>query len=163
MAHLQRLWAPWRNRFIAHPHPHRCIFCTAKRSRADRAHYVVARGRHVFTILNLYPYNNGHVMIAPYRHVGTLTTLAPAEWGEMLQMSQRVMTRLTRLLRAQGFNVGINLGRVAGAGIPGHLHLHVVPRWQGDTNVMPIIAETKVISQSLDELYTMLATSRRTR
>src|SRR3989338_11641389 len=112
MAHLQRLGAPWRNRFLAHPQPRRCIFCAAKRSRANRAHYVVARGRHVFTILNLYPYNNGHVMIAPCRHVGTLTTLAPAEWSEMLQMSQRIMTRLTRLLRAQGFNVGMNLGRV---------------------------------------------------
>ena len=94
-------------------------------------------------------------MIAPYRHVGTLTALRAAEWGELLTMLQRLSQRVSRTLRPHGFNLGINLGRDAGAGIPGHLHVHLVPRWRGDTNFMPILADTKVVSQSLDELYAL--------
>ena len=95
-------------------------------------------------------------MIAPYRHVGTLERLTPKEWAEMLRLSQQVMRKLARALGPQGWNLGLNLGRTAGAGIPGHLHLHIVPRWNGDTNFFPILAHTKLISQSLDELYTLL-------
>lgn len=152
----RRLWAPWRTVYLSQRGPRACIFCAAVRSRADRQHHVVARGRTVFVILNRYPYNNGHLMIAPYRHIGALAGLRPGEWSELLTMLQRFTRRLRRTLRSQGFNLGLNLGRVAGAGIPGHLHVHVVPRWQGDTNFMPVAAGTKVVSQSLDALYTLL-------
>ena len=107
-------------------------------------------------MLNRYPYTNGHLLIAPYRHVGAFGRLTPAEWAEMLTMSRHLLAQLKRLLRAQGFNIGLNLGKVAGAGIPGHLHMHLVPRWNGDTNFMPVLANTRVISQSLDAVYRLL-------
>ena len=153
---VARLWAPWRSTFFSQPRPRRCIFCAAHASRHDRLHRVIDRGRHVFALLNLYPYSNGHVLIAPARHVGMLDALRTDEWEAMLHLATRVMKRLTRTLRAQGFNLGINLGVVAGAGIPGHLHVHIVPRWRGDSNFMPVITNTRVISQSLDELYRLL-------
>ena len=156
MPDVARLWAPWRSAFLAHRGPRRCIFCAATRGRDDRKFRVVARGRLAFALLNRYPYNNGHVMVAPYRHVGRLEALKPEEWLESLRLSQRLITRLTRTIHPAGFNVGMNLGRVAGAGFPGHLHLHIVPRWNGDTNFMPILGGTKVISQSLDALYRLL-------
>ena len=155
---MDRLWAPWRSRFF-YPRGQRsrgCIFCRAVRSRADRQHHVVRRSAHAFAILNLYPYNNGHVMIAPRRHVADFAALTDEELLEVWRLAGSVQAQLTRALKAQGFNLGINLGRVAGAGIPGHLHVHLVPRWRGDTNFMPIVGWTKVISQSLDELYQQL-------
>lgn len=163
MTSVDRLWAPWRHTFITGRRPRGCIFCAAKRSTADRAHHVIERGEHAFAMLNLYPYNNGHLMIAPYRHIGTLAQIRPAEWSELLRLAQRLTARLTRLLHPHGYNLGLNLGRDAGAGIPGHLHLHVVPRWRGDTNYMPILTNVKVISQSLEELFTALASPRRGR
>ena len=160
MTRGDRLWAPWRSQFLVKPSSRRCIFCVAKRSAADRRHHVIARGTQVFALLNLYPYNNGHLMIAPYRHVGTLESLRVGEWSDILRMGQQLTKRLTVALKPHGFNLGLNLGRTAGAGIPGHLHLHIVPRWNGDTNFMPVLTKTKVISQSLDELYTLLTSSR---
>ena len=157
------LWAPWRTAFLTQPkRKRRCIFCAAARSRDDRANRVVARGRRSLALLNLYPYNNGHVLVAPSRHVGELDRLRPEEWLEIGELAQTLVARLRTLLHPHGFNAGFNLGRTAGAGIPGHLHLHLVPRWNGDTNFMPILGRTKVISQSLDELYRRL-TSARTR
>lgn len=163
MSSSARLWAPWRSAFVRNAKPRRCIFCAAKRSRQDRAHHVIARGPRVFALLNRYPYNNGHLMIAPYRHVGDVSSLEAAEWRDVLRMLRRLMARLSRRLHPAGFNVGLNLGRVAGAGIPGHLHVHVVPRWKGDTNFMPVVGETNIVSQSLEELYTLLADPRRGR
>ena len=160
MDSMERLWAPWRSAFLYQRRIRRCVFCTAKRSTADRQHHVVLREEHVFAILNRYPYNNGHLMIAPYRHVGDLERLTTAEWSGILRVAQRLTRRLRATLKPHGFNVGLNLGRVGGAGIPGHLHLHVVPRWNGDTNFMPVLANTKVVSQSLDELYTVLTAHR---
>ena len=157
-----RLWAPWRSTFLSQRKRSRCIFCAAKRPGQDRRRLVVERGERVFALLNLYPYNNGHLMIAPYRHAGTLESLTPAEWAEILRMTRRLMKRLAAL-RPQGYNVGMNLGKIAGAGVPGHLYLHLVPRWEGDTNFMPVLAQTKVISQSLEELYALLAAPRRGR
>ena len=151
------LWAPWRSAFLFRPRKPGCIFCAARRSKDDRRHRVVARGRRAFALLNLYPYNNGHLLVAPLRHVGSLARLTEAEWGDLLRVSRRLLARLDQGLRPSGYNLGFNLGRVAGAGIPGHLHLHLVPRWPGDTNFMPVIGQTKVISQSLDELYRLLA------
>lgn len=153
----ERLWAPWRKAYLTKSPARRCIFCAARRSEDDRRHLVVARGAHAFALLNLYPYNNGHLLLAPSRHVGALQALRPSEWAELHTLLRLLMKRLQRCLRPHGFNIGLNLGRAAGAGIPGHLHLHVVPRWTGDTNFMPILGRTKVISQSLDELFRCLA------
>lgn len=161
MTNVERLWAPWRSAFVSQRTARRrCIFCAAKRSKADRAHHVVFRGRGVFALLNRYPYNNGHVMVAPYRHAGTLSSLTALEWSEMLAVTRRLEARLTRALRAQGFNIGLNLGKAAGAGIPGHLHLHIVPRWRGDSNYMSVVTDVRIVSRSLEELYTLLATRR---
>ena len=160
---MDRLWAPWRSTFLSRRKTGRCIFCAAHASRQDRAHHVIARGTRVFALLNRYPYTNGHLMIATNRHVGTLDAIQPAEWTEMLLVSQRLTKRVRRVLRPHAWNVGLNLGRVAGAGIPGHFHLHLVPRWNGDTNFMPVLSGTRVISQSLDEVYDLLATRRGTR
>lgn len=156
MGQVDRVWAPWRSQFLLQRPSRRCIFCTVKRLKADRQHHVIARVRHVFAVLNRYPYTNGHLLIAPYRHVGAFKHLTPLEWTEILTLSQHLIATLQRVLRAQGFNVGFNLGKVAGAGIPGHLHLHIVPRWNGDTNFMPVLTNTRVMSQSLDTLYQLL-------
>ena len=158
-----RLWAPWRKKFLTHPKPKGCIFCAFPKVRHDRKNLLLERGRTVFSLLNLYPYNNGHLMIAPYRHIGAMDQLRPAEWAETLQLSQTLLRRLRAALRPHAFNIGMNLGRSAGAGIPGHLHLHIVPRWNGDTNFMPVLGRTKVLSQSLDELYAALTRARRPR
>ncbi len=165
MSRTELLWAPWRSKFLYRSvrGGERCVFCVAGASKADRQHHVVARGRAVFALLNLYPYNNGHFMVAPYRHIGALERLEPAEWAGMLEVLRGVVGRLKRAVRPQGLNVGINLGRVAGAGIPGHLHLHAVPRWRGDSNFMPLLGGARVISQSLDELYTLLTNGTRRR
>ncbi|OGX29739.1 MAG: HIT family hydrolase [Omnitrophica WOR_2 bacterium RIFCSPHIGHO2_02_FULL_67_20] len=162
-ADLQRLWAPWRSAFLSQSPAkrRRCIFCAAHRSADDRRHYVVARGVRAFALLNLYPYNNGHIMVVPSRHVGELDDLRPEEWLDMLGLMQRLIRRLRTALHPHGLNIGFNLGRAAGAGIPGHLHVHLVPRWKGDTNFMPLLGQTKVISQSLDELYRLLTRTRR--
>ena len=158
---VERLWAPWRSGYLLHRGRRRCIFCLARRSTADRQHHVVRRGRHVFALLNRYPYTNGHLMIAPYRHIGRLTSLNSREWHGMLQLAQQMTQRLRGFLHPHGFNIGLNVGRVAGAGFPGHLHLHLVPRWHGDTNFMPVLAETRIIAQSLEELYDRLASGAR--
>ncbi|PIQ84548.1 MAG: HIT family hydrolase [Candidatus Omnitrophica bacterium CG11_big_fil_rev_8_21_14_0_20_63_9] len=155
-AALRRLWAPWRSVFLTHSKPRGCFLCASVRARPVQGHHVMAKGRQAFVILNRYPYNNGHVMIAPVRHVGRLERLQPTEWLEMLALSQRVLKRLNRRLHPQGYNLGFNLGRAGGAGVPGHLHLHIVPRWNGDTNFMPVLGQTKVISQSLDVLSRLL-------
>ena len=154
-SNFQRLWAPWRTTYLTTAIGGRqpCVFCAARRSRNDRKAHVLLRGRRAFVILNKYPYNNGHLMVAPARHVGGLDRLTRAEVDELMRLTTRMTKLLTQTLKPHGFNVGLNIGRVAGAGFPGHLHLHVVPRWSGDTNFMPVLGHTKVISQSLDALY----------
>lgn len=162
MADLERLWAPWRNAFLSQPRllRRRCIFCDAHRSADNRRHRVVARGVLAFALLNRYPYNNGHLMVVPSRHVGELDALRPEEWADILVLMRTLIRRLRETLHPDGLNVGLNLGRVAGAGIPGHLHVHLVPRWNGDTNFMPVLGRTKVISQSLDDLHALLTAPR---
>ena len=155
-AGLKRLWAPWRRAYLTQPPRRGCIFCQAKRSRDDRAALVIYRARHVFCLLNCYPYNAGHLMVAANRHVGDLARLHGREVSEWMQVTRRMVRVLQRTLRPQGFKIGVNVGRVAGAGIPGHLHLHLVPRWTGDTNFMPVTSRTKVLSESLDTLYERL-------
>lgn len=151
---MKRLWAPWRRPVLAAASSKKksssCLFCEKGKSAADARNLVIARGRHCYAILNLYPYNNGHTMIAPYRHVGDLEALNQEEWLDLWRLSGKIIRRMKKVFSPDGFNAGVNLGRAAGAGIPKHLHLHIVPRWVGDTNFMPILAGTRVISQSLE-------------
>lgn len=156
---MDKLWAPWRRAYVFGKHQGRgCLFCRALRApaRNDRKNLVVHRSSHSFIILNRFPYNNGHLMVVPRRHVSSLETLKSEERLDLLRILDRSIAILQRALRPQGFNVGFNLGSAGGAGIPGHVHLHVVPRWRGDTNFMPTLTGTKVISDSLNASYRRL-------
>jgi ATP adenylyltransferase len=144
------LWAPWRIEYITGPKGDQCIFC-----EPDSAH-VVERGERCFVLLNAFPYAPGHVMVAPIRHVAELTELGDEELLELMQLARRLVRALETAMTPDGFNVGLNLGKVAGAGIADHLHLHVVPRWQGDNNFMPVLADTHVIPQALEETRRVL-------
>jgi ATP adenylyltransferase len=168
----EQLWAPWRLGYIQGTNPPPtdaersihwlegadlgCFLCRAAADGEDRENLVVARGEHSVVLLNRYPYNNGHLLIAPCGHQATLGELAPEIHLEMMQTIGRMVELLKRLIKADGFNIGLNLGRVAGAGVPGHLHWHLVPRWHGDTNFMPVVADLNVIPQSLEALLTLL-------
>ena len=145
---MDRLWSPWRLAYVTASHPPSdCIFCDAC---ADLdAELVQLRGRSCFVILNLYPYNNGHLMVVPNRHIKMLAELAAGEQAELMAMVRWAEMALTEAYRPQGLNVGINLGRAAGAGIENHLHVHLVPRWTGDTNFMTAVAETRVLPEEL--------------
>lgn len=133
-----------------------CFLCRAVPEGDDRGRYVVHRGPLTVTVLNRYPYNNGHLLIAPRRHLGTLEELDAETHLELMQTLSRMVEILKKKIEPQGFNVGLNLGRVAGAGLPGHLHWHVVPRWNGDTHFMPILAGVRVIPQALEALWELI-------
>jgi ATP adenylyltransferase len=156
---MRALWAPWRAEYIYRAVSHSstarrdCLFCKLLKAKADRKNLILYRGRHAFAMMNRFPYNNGHVMVAPNRHVATFEKLRSEEGAEMFRLVQKSLAVLRRALKPQGFNIGANLGRVAGAGVAGHVHIHVVPRWQGDVNFMPLLSETKVISEHLTETY----------
>jgi len=158
----KRLWAPWRLAYIAGARKGKkskklkCLFCEKGKSKPGARNLVVVRGRHGFCMLNLFPYNNGHMLVAPYRHVANLEDLTQEEWLDLWRLTGEAIRRLRKVLSPDGFNTGINLGRAAGAGIPRHLHLHVVPRWMGDTNFMPLLTDTRVISQSLASAHKLL-------
>lgn len=154
---MERIWAPWRTEYIGKDHGSVCIFCDKLQSDRDRENYVLYRGDKVFVMLNLYPYNNGHLLIAPQRHVGDLTDLDKDEVLELGQVTQKMTGLLRNAFNPEGFNVGVNLGKIAGAGVPGHFHIHIVPRWGGDTNFMPVIGDVRVISEGLDLTYRKLA------
>ena len=136
-----------------------CIFCAAVKDEDDEGNGILHRAAFSFVILNTYPYNTGHLMIAPVRHIGALEDLEPSERTELMELTSRAVEIIKGKMAAHGFNIGMNLGEVAGAGIPGHLHVHVVPRWGGDTNFMPIVAETKVLPEMLAETYSKLKPS----
>jgi len=161
---FRRLWMPHRMAYIKGENratsdsPDECPFCRAPKL-PDAEGLIVARGRSVFTVLNLYPYNSGHLMVCPYRHVADYTELDPAETAELAEHTKLAMTTLRAASGAQGFNIGMNMGGVAGAGIAAHLHQHVVPRWGGDTNFMPVVAGVKVLPQLLGETRQILATA----
>jgi|SRR5579862_2786809 len=153
---MDKLFSPWRSKYIetfSQPKtaPGECVFCKALRENNDDANLVVARGKLCFLILNLFPYNSGHVMVVPNRHTGDFTALSIEELTESMQMLQRAMGALQTISKPDGFNLGSNVGRTAGAGIDQHIHFHIVPRWNGDTNFMPILADTKVISEDMTE------------
>jgi len=153
---LERLWAPWREKFILCEKEPGCFLCRTSREKQDRKNLILFRGEKCFVILNRYPYNNGHLMIAPFRHVGKLEELRDEELTEIWKTAQLCVRALKSGLKPKGINLGINLGKVSGAGVGDHIHLHIVPRWQGDTNFMPIFAETKVISVGLSNTYRLL-------
>jgi ATP adenylyltransferase len=138
------------------PVPAGCIFCDALEGRDDRRTHLLRRGLKAFLILNKYPYASGHVMAALNRHVGSLEDTTPEEIGQAMELVQAVVRALGRAYAPDGFNIGVNQGRAAGAGAPGHLHIHVVPRWNGDVNFMPIISDTRVLPESLDTTYDRL-------
>jgi ATP adenylyltransferase len=135
-----------------------CVFCDKAASAEDEQNLVLLRGEKTFVIMNLYPYNNGHLLVMPKRHVGEMEDLDEEEMMELFQMTRK-MVKVLGYFKPQGFNVGINIGRAAGAGIPGHLHIHIVPRWIGDTNFMPVFGDVRVISESLEGTYKKLKQS----
>ena len=149
----ERLWAPWRLEYIRGPKADECIFCRAVESGDDEKYSVVHRGERAFVILNTYPYNNGHVMVAPYSHEPTIEPLDDETTLEVMQLAKRSIAALREVYAPEGFNIGINQGNVAGAGIEEHVHLHVVPRWGGDTNFMPVIGDARVLPQSLADSW----------
>lgn len=159
-----QLWAPWRIPYIvaAKDHePQGCFICRYAAERNDAANFVVTRGEKTLTILNRFPYNNGHLLVAPIAHKAELTDLDEAELLECMHSLRGMTANIRRLMNADGFNIGLNLGKVAGAGLPGHLHWHLVPRWHGDTNFMPVLASVGVIPQSLEALYALLQSGER--
>ena len=155
---MQRLFAGWRMKYVrSAARPRGCLFCALGRKGNDPARWILARSRHAFLVLNAFPYNSGHCMVAVQRHVGTMNGLTAPERSEVWAMVARAEQALAREYRPQGMNLGINVGRVAGAGVVGHLHVHIVPRWAGDTNFMSVIGNTKVLPEDLSDTYARLA------
>jgi ATP adenylyltransferase len=152
------IWSPWRYDYLASggKKPSSCVFCITQDRTHDAERLVVFRGVHNFIILNLFPYTSGHTMVAPYEHLDNLVAAKPEQLAEMMQLSQRVIAALQQLYRPEGFNIGMNLGTAAGAGIREHFHLHVVPRWAGDANFMTITGETRVLPEELSTTYKRL-------
>ena len=153
---MEKLWSPWRSKYIEslsnEMDDDKCIFCeAAKNDVNDPESLLVRKGELTFTLLNLYPYNNGHLMTVPFRHIGDLDDLSDQEGSEIFRELQLARRALLDISKPQGFNIGANLGRIGGAGIDEHIHFHIVPRWSGDTNFMPVLGDVKVISQELKE------------
>ncbi len=153
---MDYVWSPWRYRYVSQAGPgDECIFCQAAAGR-DEEHYILHRGSGNFVILNRFPYTNGHLMIAPFEHVATLEEAAEATLAEMMWLARRAEKHLREVYRAQGLNVGMNLGQCAGAGVAGHIHMHVLPRWMGDANFMTVVGETRVLPEDLAVTYEKL-------
>ncbi len=153
----ERLWTPWRMEYILDDKESGgCIFCDKPNEKDDRKNLILLKGEKAFVIMNLYPYNNGHIMITPYSHVSDVTLLEDEEMLEISREMKRGVKVLTEAMHPDGFNIGMNIGKTAGAGIDDHLHLHIVPRWNGDTNFMPVIANMRVMPEHLDDTYMKL-------
>ena len=148
---MERLWRPWRSEYMTMGSGEGCIFCDHLASGDDETAHILYRGEHVFVILNAFPYNTGHVMVAPLRHVGELGELSGAERTELFEVATEATKVIGEAMSPEGFNLGANIGAAGGAGIPGHLHVHVVPRWGGDTNFMTTIGDAKVLPEVLDQ------------
>jgi ATP adenylyltransferase len=153
---MEHMWAPWRIKYIQMEKPKGCILCDKPKENNDPQNYILHRGQKNFVILNSYPYNPGHLMVAPYRHVAGLEELTKEELHEHFEIVSRSLKVLRQVFDPGGFNIGINAGRVAGAGIDDHIHTHIVPRWPGDTNFMPVASEVRVLPQALAETYEKL-------
>ncbi|MBI5367697.1 MAG: HIT domain-containing protein [Planctomycetes bacterium] len=153
---MRQLWAPWRIEYIREAGEPGCVFCRLLAENRDDANLIVVRRARTFALLNRYPYNSGHLMVAPLAHKGDLAALDDAETLELMRLLAEMQALLMRVMQPQGFNLGVNLGRVAGAGVLEHIHLHLVPRWNGDTNFMPVLDDVRVIPQALSELHALL-------
>lgn len=155
---MDKLWAPWRVKYVTKiiKEQKGCLFCKILKEKKDKKNFILIRSVHAYAVLNIYPYNNGHMLIVSKRHVDDLSKLRAEERKNLFDLLETTKVLLDKVLTPGGYNIGINLGRAAGAGFPTHLHIHVVPRWQGDVNFMPVVAATKVISQSLKTLYQAL-------
>ncbi|MGH7261060.1 MAG: HIT family protein [Nitrospiraceae bacterium] len=154
---MKVLWAPWRMAYIKNARkPAKCIFCVKAGERRDAANLLLHRGRHGLVLMNLFPYNSGHLLVAPYAHVKSLEQLPDEAALDLLALTNLSLKVLRAEIKPEGFNIGINLGRVSGAGIEAHVHLHIVPRWNGDTNFMPLFGETRVMPEHLQTTYRKL-------
>ncbi len=155
---MDKLWAPWRINYIRSKKQKGCLFC--RKNTGKPKEYIIFKTLYSIARLNIFPYNNGHMMVSPLRHVAGIDQLKDEEVLDLFRAVKRAQKLLDQAIKPQGYNIGINIGRSAGAGITGHLHIHIVPRWVGDANFMPAIVNTKIISQSLDELYKQLKNER---
>lgn len=154
---MKVLWAPWRMAYIKNARkPAKCIFCVKPKERRDARNLLLHRGRHGLVMMNLFPYNSGHLLVAPYAHVKGLEQLPDEVSLDLLHLTTLSLKVLRAEIKPEGFNIGVNLGRVSGAGIEAHVHLHIVPRWNGDTNFMPLFAETRVMPEHLQATYRKL-------
>ena len=157
---LGRLYTPWRMKYVASTRTQvdGCIFCAQCNdgSERDPENFLVYRGQTIFALMNIYPYNTGHLMLLPYQHVATLSEMSPDMQFELISLTTYFTELLTDLMHPDGFNVGLNIGRAAGAGIDSHLHIHIVPRWSGDSNFMPVIGETRVLPEELESTYSRI-------
>lgn len=153
---MDPLWAPWRMSYVTAEKPEGCIFCDKPAAGDDGANHIVWRGEKAFVLLNTFPYNNGHMMVTPFAHIAAFETLPSDTLAEMMALCQDAVKALKRDFDPDGVNMGLNLGAAAGAGVKDHLHIHIVPRWTGDTNFMPVTADVRVIPQSLDRAYELL-------
>jgi ATP adenylyltransferase len=153
---MKYIWAPWRIRYIQGEKPKGCILCDKPADDKDKENYILYRGTKNFIMLNAFPYNPGHLLVAPYRHTGKLEELAADERNEHYELVSRTIKVLKEVLKPEGFNIGANLGKVAGAGIEDHFHSHIVPRWNGDTNFVPVLADIRVMPQALADTYEAL-------
>jgi ATP adenylyltransferase len=154
---MDRLWSPWRYAYVSAAGPAQgCIFCEKAAEARDESNYIVHRGRKNFLLLNLYPYTTGHVMIAPYEHVATLEAASEGTLEEMITLARAAERHLTAIYGPRGFNIGMNIGECAGAGVAGHIHMHVVPRWPADSNFMTIVGETRVLPEAIEATYRKL-------
>ena len=154
---MKHLWAPWRIKYILEDKPEGCILCDNPKKGEDARNYILYRGKQNFIMMNLYPYNPGHLLVAPYRHIASPEEMTEEERNEHFQLVVHSVTVLKEQFGTDNFNLGANLGKVAGAGIDDHFHSHIVPRWQGDTNFIPVLDDTRVVPQALADTYKMLA------
>jgi ATP adenylyltransferase len=152
---MKTIWAPWRIEYLTREKEGGCIFCEKPKENRDRENLIIYRGETGFIIMNRYPYSNGHLMAVPYRHTGELGELIDRERSELMNFVVKCI-KILNAFKPNGFNIGMNLGRAAGAGIDDHIHFHIVPRWSGDTNFMPVIGDIKVMPEYLDETYLKL-------
>jgi len=153
---MEDLWAPWRIDYILSKKPEGCIFCIKPQENKDEENLILHRGKYHFIIMNAFPYNNGHLMVVPYSHTAILSGWSPQQQMEFMELADMGVELLKKTMRPDGFNLGINMGLVAGAGVADHIHLHIVPRWNGDTNFMPVLSDTRVISEHLKATYAKL-------
>jgi ATP adenylyltransferase len=155
---MDHLWSPWRYRYVSRAGPgDACIFCRKAAEQTDADNFILHRGERNLVLLNLYPYTSGHLMIAPYEHVATLEAAAPETLAEMIALARKASAHLRAVYNAQGLNLGMNIGECAGAGVAGHIHMHVLPRWAGDANFMTTVGETRVLPEDLETTYRKLA------